>query len=139
MTRRRSDPVHLSIGTPRRPPARPPPRREQFLSKCPVAFGADRPTRRQRNNPQPTNGRNHPLAHPALVARPNHPSRCSAGALNAPMWGPPNQKRVTAASSDEAAVTLFWLGGPHIGAFNAPAEHREGWFGLATRAGCASG
>jgi len=27
MTRRRSDPVHLSIGTPRRPPARPPPRR----------------------------------------------------------------------------------------------------------------
>src|ERR1700722_7030369 len=46
---------------------------------------------------------------------------------------------VTGAPRGGVALTLFWLGGPHVFAFNAPAEHREGWFGLATRAGCASG
>ena len=48
-------------------------------------------------------------------------------------------RSVTEASPGEVALTLFWLGGPHICAFNAPAEHREGCHGLATRAGCASG
>ena len=42
-------------------------------------------------------------------------------------------------SDDGGALTLFWLGGPHVCAFNAPAGHREGCAGLATRAGCASG
>jgi len=42
-------------------------------------------------------------------------------------------------ADERRARTLFWLGGPHICAFNAPAGHREGWTGLASRAGCASG
>jgi hypothetical protein len=33
----------------------------------------------------------------------------------------------------DVALALFWLGGPHVCAFNAPAEHREGWFGLANQ------
>ena len=33
----------------------------------------------------------------------------------------------------KAGRTLCWLGGPHIGAFNAPAERREGRYGLATK------
>ncbi len=54
-------------------------------------------------------------------------------------WWVTFPRSVTEASPGEVALTLFWLGGPHVFAFNAPAEHREGWFGLATRAGCASG
>ena len=44
MTQYRTGPVHLSLGRPRPPPARPPPRREQFLSNAPwYSARTDRP------------------------------------------------------------------------------------------------
>ena len=36
-------------------------------------------------------------------------------------------------------LTPIWLGGPHVDAFKAPADHLEGWYDLALQAGCASG
>ncbi len=46
-----------------------------------------------------------PRAHPALIARPYHPSRWPAGALNAQTWGPPNQKRARTASRIDVGLT----------------------------------
>jgi hypothetical protein len=81
-------------------------------------------------------GRKHPLAHPALVARPYHPSRCSAGALNAQMWGPPNQKRVESDASacgvlrptEERSPTVhspnFYLSFPFV--HQPPVLHSQG-------------